>query len=162
VSKFKSFRVLIVFLAATAFLGQPRAQSDSMALEEHMRQVQRKVAEKRNSAIDTILVMTDEQNDAFRPLQKAYDKEMKQLAKQDRALIREFSEVFDKLNARSATEMGKRLFDLERERLAIQEKYLEQITDAVSPVIAVQFIQLQRRFEAQLESERMKYAPLAE
>jgi hypothetical protein len=162
VNKFNSFFVLTLFLCATAFFQHSLAQSDAQALEEHMRQVQRKVAEKRDSAIDTLLVMTPEQTKAFRPLQQAYDKELKQLAKKDRALITEFSDNFDKLAAGSAADIGKRFFDLERERLALQERYLKQISDSVSPVVAVQFIQLQRRFEAQLVTERMKYSPLAE
>jgi hypothetical protein len=47
-------------------------------------------------------------------------------------------------------------------RLEIQQSYLTQVYEEVSPVIAVQFIQLQRRFETELETERMKYSPIAE
>ena len=161
-NKLPSICTLIVFLAAAAFPGQPQAQTDADALEDHMRQVRRKVAEKRDSAMSVLLQMTDEQAKAFRPLQKGYDKVLSQLGKKDRQLIREFSEVYDKLTAESAADIGTRFFDLARERLALQEKYLKQISDEVSPVIAVQFVQLQRRFETQLMIERMKYSPLAE
>lgn len=161
-SKLSSVLALVVFLAATALAGPSLAQTDTEALEEHMRQVRRKVAEKRDSAMSTLMVMTAEQSKAFRPLQKAYTKEQKALDKKDREMIAEFGEVFDKLDAETAAKIGKRFFDIERDRLALQEKYLKQISDAVSPVIAVQFIQLERRFQAQLENERMKYSPLAE
>ena len=60
------------------------------------------------------------------------------------------------------SELGQKFFDLEREHLELQQKYLKRISDAVSPVIAVQFIQLQRQFETELAMERMKYSPLAE
>ena len=87
---------------------------------------------------------------------------IKALGKKDRALVRDFSEVFDKLTKDSAATMAERFFDLEQERLALQQKYFEQISAGVSPVVAVQFIQLQRRFETELEVERMKYSPIAE
>jgi Spy/CpxP family protein refolding chaperone len=138
------------------------AQSDVQALEDHMRQVGRKVAEKRDSAVGVLIQMTDEQEQAFRPIQKAYYKEMKKLGKTERSLLREFSEVYDSLDASTADELSKRFFDAQRERLAIAEKYLQQISDEVSPVVAVQFLQLQRRFETELEMERLKYSPLAE
>ena len=162
-NKQKALLMLIVFLAATALSGLLLAQTDdALALEDHMRQVRRKIDEKRNSAIGTILEMTDEQSKVFRPLQKAYGKEIKQVDKKGRDLLRDFSESYDKLNAQSAAEIGKRYFGLKRERLEIQEKYMKQISDEISPVVAVQFIQLERRFDAQLEVERMKYSPLAE
>ena len=161
--QFATSCTLIVFLALALFPGSLQAQTDdALALEDHMRQVKRKVNEKRNSAFSTIMQMTDEQSKSFRSLQKAYAKEFKQLEKKGQQLSREFSEVFDKLTDQLAADLGKRLFGLDKEKLELQEKYLKQISEEISPVIAVQFIQLERRFESQIENEFMKYAPLAE
>jgi uncharacterized coiled-coil protein SlyX len=137
-------------------------QSDAAALESHMRTVRKKVKEKRNSAMDALLTLDADQAKVFRPLQQGYDKELEALGKRDRGLIREFTDAFGNLDAATAESIGKKFFDLERDRLALQEKYLKLMSEQVSPVVAVQFIQLQRRFEAQLETERMKYSPLAE
>ena len=84
-----------------------------------------------------LLDLTSEQEKTFRPLQKAYDKELKTLDKKDRKLIREFAGVYDNLTAETATDLAKRFFDLRRERLALQEKYLKQMSDEVSPATAV-------------------------
>ena len=152
--------VLVVFFVI--FASNAWAREDAQALEDHMRTYRAKIEQKRDSALGTLLELTDEQAKVFRPLQKSYDKELKALAKKDRALLHDFARVHDKLDPDSASEIGQRFFDLERERLALQEKYLKQISDEVSPVTAVLFIQLQRRFETQVETERMKYSPLAE
>jgi hypothetical protein len=160
--QFSTCCTLIVFLALALFPGSLQAQSDNQALEDHMRQVKRKISEKRDSAFSTIMQMTDEQSKAFRPLQKAYTKEFKALEKKGQQLTREFSEVFDKLTDQSAADLGKRYFGIQKEKLELQEKYLKQMSEEVSPVIAVQFLQLERRFESQIENEFMKYAPLAE
>lgn len=152
---------LVLSLAFPTFAAA-QAQSDAQALEDHMRKVRSKVAQKRDSALKVLLEMTDEQAKAFWPLQKQYDKELKELWKVDRELTKDFNKVYKNMTTESAAEIGKRFFDLERDRLALQEKYLKLMSDQVSPVIATLFIQLERRFETELEMERMKYSPLAE
>jgi Spy/CpxP family protein refolding chaperone len=153
---------LAALLFSVAFANPVLAQTDTTAMEDHLRQVQRKVKQKRDSAVSTLIELTDEQEKVFRSIQKDYDKDQKQLAKKDRALIREFAEIHDQLDAESASSLGQRFFDLRRERLEVQERYLKRLSDEISPVAAVLFIQLQRRFEAEIEMERMKYLPLAE
>ena len=150
-------------VVACLFAGTPvTAQSRTDALETHMKQVRAKVVQKRNSALNTILQLDDEQAKAFWPLQKAYDKELQRLGKLDRELVRQFGEVYDKLDATNSADIAARFFDLERNRLDLQQKYLKKVSEQVSPVVAVQFIQLQRQFEIELMMERMKYSPLAE
>ena len=161
-NKRMSVCILLSALVAMASPVLTPAQSDAQALEDYMREVRRKVIQKRDSAVETLIQLTDEQQESFRPIQKEYDKELKQLGKKERKLIGDFSDVYDNLDAPTAQEIGGRFFDLRRERLALQEKYMQRLSDDVSPVVAVQFIQLQRGFEAELELERMKYSPLAE
>ena len=159
----KNFLTLCVVCLVSIVLAAPAAaQGDLQALEDHMKQARRKALEKRNSALSVLLTLTDEQNKAFRPLQQAYDKDLQKLGKKQLEMMREFSKVYDKLDAATAEKMGRAYFDIGREHLALQEKYLNSISTAVSPVAAVLFIQLQARYETQLEVERMKYSPLAE
>jgi hypothetical protein len=159
-------KIAVLAVATTLALAgaSTTAQTPSNAemVEEQMRQVRKQIKEKRDSALRTLLSLSPEQAQAFRPLQQAYDEELQAQGKKDLDLIREFSAAYDELDAAAAAELGKRFFELEREHLALQEKYLKKISDEVSPVVAVQFLQLQRQFEAELELERMKYMPLAE
>jgi len=159
----KKLLILCVVCLVSIVLAAPAvAQWDAQAFEDHMRQSSKKALEKRDSALSTLLTLTDDQKKAFRPLQKGYDKDLKALGKKRRDLMREFSQVHDKLGAATAEDLGRRFFDLERESLQLQQKYLESISAEVSPVAAVLFIQLQRRFETEVSLERMKYSPLAE
>ena len=90
--------LLAIFLA-----GPAEAQSDLQALEDHMREFRGKVVQKRDSALNVLLEMTDEQAKAFWPLQKAYDKELKKLGKSERSVMVDFAKVFDALTADAAT-----------------------------------------------------------
>jgi hypothetical protein len=146
---------------ATLLASPAGAQSDTQAVDSHIDEVRRTIIQKRDSALSVLLEMSDEQAAAFWPLQKGYDKDMMELGKTDQKLVREFRQAFGKLTAETASSIAERFFDLERDRLALQQKYFHQISESVSPVIAVQFIQLQRQFETELELERLKISPLA-
>ena len=98
---------------------------------------------------------------AFWPLQKSYDADLGKLSKAEQNLSREFRQSFGKLTAETASVIAERFFNLERERLSLQQSYFQRISESVSPVIAVQFIQLQRQFETELRMEQLKAAPLA-
>ena len=160
-NKLKSIGPMVMIVGATLCVGDVLAD-DLQALETHMQEVRKKAKQKRDSAIGVMLDMTTEQAKAFRPLMQEYDKELAKLGKSERELVREFNGIFGKLTAESAEAIGQKFFDLERKRLELQQNYLKRISDDVSPVIAVQFIQLQRQFETELAMERMKYSPLAE
>jgi hypothetical protein len=151
-----------VCLVSIVLAAPAAGQWDAQAFEDHMRQSRKKALEKRDSALSTLLDMSKEQSKIFRPVQQSYDRDLKALGKKQQALTREFGKIFDKLTADTASGIAEKFFELQRERLAIQQKYFKQISDEVSPVIAVQFTQLQRRFETEIDMERMKYSPLAE
>lgn len=160
-NRFRYVGPLVAVAVAATFCFDAPAQEDAQALETHMRSVRKKAEQKRDSAMSVMLQMSPEQAKIFQPLQKEYDKELKKLGKSERALVREFTEIHDQLTAESAESIGQRFFELERQRLELQQTYLKRISDEVSPVIAVQYIQLQRQFETELTMERMKYSPLA-
>jgi hypothetical protein len=160
-NKLKPVGPMVIIMAATFCVGDVLAD-DLRAMETHMQEVRNKAKQKRDSAIGVMLDMTAEQAENFRPLVQEYDKELSKLGKRERGFVREFSERFGKLTSESAEAIGQKFFDLQRERLELQQNYLKQISDGVSPVIAVQFIQLQRQFETEVAMERMKYSPLAE
>lgn len=155
--------LILLALSTPAFVvAQAPHASDTEALESHMRTVRKDIARKRESAFRSLLVMTEEQERAFWPLQKAYDKELGKLSRTQWRLIHEFGESFDELDADSAQRFAERFFALEREWNDLHQEYFGLMAEQVSPVIAVQFVQLERRFEAQALIERMKYTPLAE
>jgi len=158
----KLLNLCVVVLVSIVLAAPAVAGGDLAALDDHMKEVRRKALEKRNSALSVLLTLTDEQQKAFRPLQQAYDKELGKLFERQRKMAVEFSGVYDKLDAATADKLSQQYFNLQREHLAMQQKYLRLISEAVSPVAAVLFIQLQARFETQVELERMKYSPLAE
>lgn len=159
--KATSICIMISVVIASLLSPPARAQTGTDAVDAQMDEVRRTIIQKRDSALSVLLEMSDEQAAAFWPLQKSYDADLGKVSRSEEKLSREFRQMFGKLNVDSASDIAKRFFDLERERLSLQQSYFQRISDSVSPVIAVQFIQLQRQFETELRMEQMKAAPLA-
>lgn len=151
-----------LLIPVSALVAAPPATSDAQALEDHMRQVRSDLVRKRESAFQTLLTLDEAQSKTFRSLVKSYDDEAQALGRKDWELLREFGQAFDRLDPATAEKIAERSFANQRAWLDMQQKYFKQIAEQVSPVVAVQFLQLERRYEAQAITERMKYTPLAE
>ena len=116
---------------------------------------------RRDSALDTLLHLDADGTKKFRPLKESYDAEMKKIAEQRLALMKEFMAAHDKLTAQTAKQMADRAFQLEDARNAVRRKYFERMSAEVSPVAAVQFLQLQRQFETMADLKAATNTPLA-
>jgi hypothetical protein len=152
---------MVLVVIATILAPPAGAQSDTEAVEARMDEIRRTITQKRDSALSVLLELSEEQAAAFWPLQQSYDADLGKLSKAEQKLSREFRQSFGKLTAETASDIAERFFNLERERLSLQQSYFQRISESVTPVIAVQFIQLQRQFETELRMEQLKASPLA-
>ena len=78
-----------------------------------------------------------------------------------RSLIREFMGSHDSLSDKQATDLATRALDIFDLRTGLRRKYFKLMSDEVSPVIAVQFLQLQSQFETMGDLEMSGAVPLA-
>ena len=147
-----------VWLAAAPWIAAQTPPSRSLA--EHARKVRSAYMLRRDAVLETRLALSKSEAGALRGLKNKFDREMDRLEESGIALLVEFDELRDRLDPVTAAEIAERFFSLERARLAVEEEYFGRIAERVSPVVAVQFIQIHRRFD--LEVRRQTYARLAE
>jgi hypothetical protein len=164
VNKIRSHGILASLVGAVLALSlvQPvQAQAPGQPLDEYIKIVRGDMAKRRDSALRGLIQLSEAEAKAFWPLKEAYDAELKELGEVDLKLIREFGKTHDKLSPEKATELAGRFFDLEEQHLALHRKYFKKISEEVSPVVAVQFLQLQRQFETMADLKLITNAPLA-
>jgi len=53
------------------------------------------------------------------------------------------------------------MFSLDEQRAALHKKYFDLMVERVNPVVAAQFLQLQRQFETMGDLKLATYVPLA-
>jgi hypothetical protein len=162
-------RKTLFALALLAALSLPvlptAAQMDAPAkeevLEKYLDAVGQDLGARRDSALLALLELDEEEKKVFLPLLKAYDKELDALFDARLEVLREFSAIHDKLTDEKATELAERALDIGDERTALQRKYFRLISEKVSPIVAVQFLQLQGQFETMADLKLATNVPLA-
>jgi len=77
-------------------------------------------------------------------------------------LIKDYAENASAMTNEKATELGESALDLEAERTALKRKYFEKIAKAMSPMVAVRFIQVENQLEALIDLQISAQVPLVE
>ena len=81
--------------------------------------------------------------------------------KANQKLLKEWKGVYQKLTPEAANSIADRVFTLDEERVGLHQKYLGLMSEKVSTVVAVQFLQVQRRFEKMADLKASTYIPIA-
>jgi hypothetical protein len=168
VNKFKLAGLgLLVLGAALAWIQvQPAGAGEEptvevQTLEEYFKVVRDDLVLRRDSALRALIQVGEDEAETFWALQKAYDEEAAKLGEKRKTLMREYWKDHNNLTAEQANDLADRSFLLDDERNALRRKYFERISADVSPIVAVQFLQLQRQFETMADLKIATYAPLA-
>jgi hypothetical protein len=135
--------------------------AEQKTLEEYMKMVRGDITARRDSAIATLLEMNDTERKAFGPLRQAYDKELAAIGKRRVDLMQEYMKVHTKLTPDTARRLFAELHRADEDRLALRKKYFDLISKEVSPVVAAQFLQLERQFETMGDLKIATRMPLA-
>jgi len=146
--------------ALPGLAGQP-AEANKKVLEDYFKAIGTDLAARRDSAMSTLLQLNEEEAKVFWPLKKAYDKELNKLFDARFELLRDFDAVHDKLNAATANELAERALALDNQRTELHRKYFKLMSEKISPVVAVQYLQLQGQFETMADMKIATHVPLA-
>jgi hypothetical protein len=139
----------------------PVAAQTAPTAEDNFRDIARSLSARRDSAMNTLIEMSETQKKMFQEVKGEYDTKLRAIYDDRLALIREFSEVHDKLNTDVAKKMISRALELDRARTDLHEEYFGKMATEVSPVIAVLWIQLQTQFEGMADVKLGEGVPLA-
>ncbi len=143
----RSALFLLLFLLALPVVAREASHDPEETLERFMLLLRQDLKDRRNAALRGVLKLDTQQIRDFAPLQTAYDEELAGIDDDRRALLEDFIATHDNLTAVRAESLADRFFRLEKRGIGLREKYFRRISDQVSTVTAVQFLQLQRQFE---------------
>jgi hypothetical protein len=137
------------------------AQADKEVLQKYFQAIGTDLAKRRDSAMSVLIEMNDQESKAFWPLKQAYDAELKKIFEARFAVLDEFDGVHEKLTSEQATDLAERALAIDVSRTELHRKYFDLMSEKVSPVVAVQFLQLQSQFETMADMEIASRVPLA-
>jgi len=168
VNKFKllGLGLLVIGTALACLSAQParaedEAQVQVQTLEEYFQVMRGDLTARRDSALRVLVQLNEEEAAPFWALQKEYDAELAQIGEKRLALMQKYGKHHATLTDEQATDLAEKFLTLDDERTALRRKYLKKISAEVSPIVAVQFLQLQRQFETMADLKVATHAPLA-
>ena len=161
------FLALVALLALAALTVAPQAYAQAQAkaqsetLDEYVKTIRQDLSQRRDSTLQAVMQLTEEEAKTFWPLKEKYDAEMDKLQDQRRELLREWGEIYNELEPAKANSLAERFFALDARRNELHRKYFYLMSADVSVVDAVQFLQLNSQFETMGDVKLATYVPLA-
>jgi hypothetical protein len=106
--------------------------------------------------------LSEEEAKIFWPLYKEFDAEMDKLFDSNLANIKLYADNFSIMSDEKAKEIGETALKIDKERIKVEQKYLEKISKELSPIIAVRFLQISRQINFLIRLQINSELPLIE
>jgi hypothetical protein len=123
----------------------------SFAQETLLEVLRSDVRAEKVAMITEMMMFTDEQAEVFWPIYRDMDHEAGKLTDQRIALIKEYAENYDSMTDKVAKDIVGRSFTLREKRLALEKKYYRKISNALDPITAAKFFQLNREINLMID-----------
>ena len=150
--------VVAISVPSVAFAQEPTAAE----LEEMIELARVDLKKQRVKVVGDAMDFSGDEAAAFWPIYKEYEAEFTKQGDARLALIKDYAEHASAMTDEKATELAKSALDLEAERTALKRKYFEKIAQAMSPMVAARFIQVENQLEALIDLQIAAQVPLVE
>jgi hypothetical protein len=159
-------RAFVRLLALGALLIAPtwtaaQQPTEAEMLEDQLKVIRGDITQRRDSALSTLIQLEGEQAKTFRSIVAEYDGELKKFGEGRRKLLMEYAKNYKNLSPEAAKDLAARSLALDDQRNALRRKTFERMAKEISPIVAVQFLQLQRQFETMADVKLATIVPLA-
>ena len=114
----------------------------------------------RMGMIASSMFLTPEQQEKFWPIYREYADEQEALLDRRIAMLQEFAGSVDSMDEDAALSIAKQSFSIQRARLERRERYFERMSEALGPVLAARFLQVDGQISTLLDFEMMRLTPL--
>jgi hypothetical protein len=148
----KHLTISLLLVAASAAICTPaRAQTQAASQPDDLRSVLEMARSDLNGykirTFNEVMKLTGPEAEKFWPLYRNYEKELAAVGDRKLVLIKEFAalHVAGTLNDKNADDLAKRWLKNTQDRLDLWKKYHQQISKAVSPIRAAQFLQIEHQ-----------------
>jgi len=154
---------LALALAVTAFpiaaLAQATAPTEGVAADEQI--VLRQVMTDKRAVYAKNLGLTESESRAFWPVYDEYEAAAKKLDDRFLENINNFANKYDTLSDADAKTVLKEKMAIEKDRMALKQKYTAKVAKVLPPKKALRYAQIETRVETIVRSNVYSLIPLA-
>lgn len=146
--------LLFVFLFSLANVFAQDADSYIEVLKSEIK------TDKKAIIIET-MGFTEKESAAFWPIYNEFEHELEKLSGKRIANIKDFAANYDSLTDKKADELIKTAFSFQKDRLSLNEKYYKKFAEALTPILAAKYMQLENQIQLILDLSIAANLPLA-
>jgi hypothetical protein len=119
---------------------------------------------KKNKAQIVGLVMQLDSDDStkFWPVYKEFEAEYTDFGNEVQALIRNYVTKYNDMTPQTADQLATKLLDLDQQRNSLKRKYYQKFKEALDPIAATRFLQVENQIERILDLQIASELPVIE
>jgi hypothetical protein len=140
---------------ASAETQQPGAHMDS-----YIEELRADIRADKTKLISEGLQLDSAQSEKFWPIYRQYQTDLSKINDQRLQLIKQYNDAYPVIDQKTAQDSGQRWLELEGKKVDLQKKYFQEVSKAVSPQVAAQFIQLEHRLDLLIDLQVASALPL--
>ena len=120
-----------------------------------------KIKTDKKAIITETMGFTEKESQAFWPIYNEFEYELEKLSGKRIANIKDFAANFDSLTNKKADELIKTSFSFQKDRISLNEKYYKKFAEALTPIVAAKYMQLENQIQLILDLSIAANLPLA-
>jgi hypothetical protein len=143
-------------LAVTMLLTAPAVAQEHPVLE-----LARSDFRTQKVAIVTLAMKLDSmQSSAFWPVYRQYEAELTTLWDQRLALLKDYGQSYQTMTDEKAKQLAEGVLRLEDQQVNLRKKYFDRMSNALGPIVAARFIQVEGQIAALVAVQLAEEVPL--
>jgi len=147
----------LVALPATAKAQQPQQQPQQRDLIEMLRGDIQTV---KTQVLTEALQLPDSTAQQFWPVYRQYSTDLGTILDARLAVMREWSGSYDTLSGRQASDIARRVLDIEKQRIELIQRYRDRVARVAGPLAAARFVQVEMLINKLLDVQVAMQLPL--
>jgi hypothetical protein len=149
----KLFLILVLFSSASIL---------AQDVDSYIELLKSDIKTDRKVIITETMQFTQQQSEKFWPIYNEFEHEMGKLSSKRIANIKDFAANYDSLSDKKADELIKNSFNFQKERLSLNEKYYKKFAEALTPIVAAKYMQVENQIQLIIDISIAANLPFAE
>ena len=141
---------------------QVDADSQEHNIRAYIELMRADLKSKKVQIITEVMSLDDKDAAIFWPIYREYDLEFSKLGDEKLAIIQDYAKHYLAMNNEKADQLAQRVLDLDEKRQELRRKYYEKLKQALSPIVAARFTQVENQIEMLVDLQIASSLPIIE
>lgn len=129
--------------------------------DDYIQMLKSNIQSDKIAIITETMNFTDQQSEKFWPIYNEFSNKLSKLSDKRIANIKDFAANYDSLSADKANELMENSFQYQKDRLNLTEDYYGVFAEALGPIVAAKYMQLERMIQLLIDIQISANLPFA-